>query len=104
MNHTLGPWEIKTVNTQVGHCHKIMPIGACLYVDNQTLPRDAVNYKSQQALADAHLIAAAPDLLKILKAATDALRSYQYGNCSSALAEGIADMAEAIIKKVEVRP
>jgi len=67
MKSTPGPWEIKTVNTSVGHCHKIMPLGACLYVDNQTLPRDSVNTASVVALANAHLIAAAPDLLQELK-------------------------------------
>jgi hypothetical protein len=69
VEHTRGPWRIETVNTQVGHCHKIMPIGACLYVDNQTLPRDSVNADSQIALANARLIAASPMLLEACRMA-----------------------------------
>lgn len=32
---TPGPWEVITVPTQIGHAHKIAPIGACLYVDHR---------------------------------------------------------------------
>ena len=43
------------------------------------------------------------DLEKAIKACISALRSYQYGNCSSELAESIADMAQNIVNKVEAR-
>lgn len=66
MKHTPGPWKVKTVDTQVGHCHRIMPITACLYVDNQKLPRDAINRDSVVALANARLIAAAPEMYEAL--------------------------------------
>ena len=39
------------------------------------------------------------EILKMLKAVTSALRSYQYGNSSEELAEEIADAADAAIKK-----
>jgi len=52
-------------------------------------------------LADALLIAAAPELLKALKAAKDALISYQYGNSSPELAEEIVTYAVAVIARAE---
>jgi hypothetical protein len=43
------------------------------------------------------VLAAAPDLLKTLIAASHALRSYQYGNASTELAQEIADAADIAI-------
>lgn len=68
--HTPGPWTLETVKTQVGVCHKVGPLGsstkihsACLYDDCYSdEPRDL------QLLADARLIAAAPELLEACKA------------------------------------
>lgn len=54
--------------------------------------------------ANAHLIAAAPELYKALDAAKNALRSYQYGNASPELAEAIADMADKALAKAGGRP
>ena len=75
--HTPGPWTLTTVPTQVGHCHKIGPFPsrnerrpethACVYVDGLGLrPEDA-----PELLANARLIAAAPDLLALLKELVD---------------------------------
>ena len=50
---------------------------------------------------DARLIKYAPEMLKNLRAAMQALRSYQYGNASPELAQEIADAAEALIRRVE---
>lgn len=69
--HTPGPWKLETVRTSIGVCHKIGDLGsstkltsACLYDDCYSdKPRDL------QLLADARLIAAAPELLAALKAA-----------------------------------
>lgn len=69
--HTPGPWNLETVRTSVGVCHKIGPLGsetkiknACLYDDCYSdQPRDL------KLLADAVLIAAAPELLDTLKQA-----------------------------------
>jgi hypothetical protein len=71
-NHTPGPWQLETVKTQVGVCHKIGKLGsstklnyACLYDDCYSAePRDL------QLLADARLIAAAPDTYKELASST----------------------------------
>ena len=71
-SHTPGPWVMKTVPTSVGHCHKIGPfpstskyreqVHACVYVDGLGLkPEDA-----PELLANARLIAAAPELLEAL--------------------------------------
>jgi hypothetical protein len=73
MPHTPGPWKLETVRTSVGVCHKIGPLGeftkiksACLYDDCYSdKPRDL------QLLADAYLIASAPDLLEALKDVLD---------------------------------
>lgn len=70
--HTPGPWTLETVKTQIGICHCIGPFPplrpgskpsyACIYVDGR--------YKPEQdplSLANARLIAAAPDLLEACK-------------------------------------
>ncbi len=49
--------------------------------------------------ANAHLIAAAPELARALEAAAHALRSYQYGNSSTELAMSVADFADAALAK-----
>lgn len=64
--HTPGPWSVETVKTQVGHCHQILPIKACLYVDHRDMrQRDA---RTLKAKADAALIAAAPDHAMLARA------------------------------------
>jgi hypothetical protein len=50
-------------------------------------------------VANAHLIASAPDLAKALEAATHALRSYQYGNASTELAMSVADFCDVALAK-----
>jgi hypothetical protein len=66
--HTPGPWTLTTVLTQVGHCHKIGPFPsrgahsetfACVYVDGLGLRAE----DSPELLANARLIAAAPELV-----------------------------------------
>lgn len=71
--HTPGPWNLETVNTQSGICHKIGPFPskrdelpprhACLYADypSSFCPAD------QELAANARLIAAAPELLEALE-------------------------------------
>ena len=69
--HTPGPWKLETVQTSVGLCHKIGPFpwrsgkenNACVYDDYAS----ATNPVTQELLANARLIAAAPDLLHCLK-------------------------------------
>jgi len=69
--HTLGPWTMQTVRTSSGVCFKVGPFPwkhgklnhACIYADYPTPggPEYVV------AVANAVLIAAAPDLLEALK-------------------------------------
>lgn len=66
---TPGPWEVDTVITSCGICHKIGPFpsgghlekNACIYVDNS----DWSN--SEELLANARLIAAAPEIYGLAK-------------------------------------
>ena len=68
--HTAGPWSLETVRTSVGVCHMIGPFPprrddgkpryACLYAD---YPSD-FNPSDTELLANARLIAAAPELLE----------------------------------------
>lgn len=69
--HTPGPWALSTVRTQVGWCHKVGPFPsrrgeshACVYEDgiSNSPPVDS------ELLANARLIAAAPELLEVLRA------------------------------------
>lgn len=70
--HTPGPWGLETVTTSCGICHKVGPFPpnregeknrhACLYSDYPS-PDNAAD---RELLANARLIAAAPDLLEAL--------------------------------------
>ena len=71
MPHTPGPWTVETVPTQVGLCHKIgpfpgscgKPVGyACVYVDGASAYRPQLG-KHEELLANAVLMAAAPEML-----------------------------------------
>jgi hypothetical protein len=73
IKHTPGPWTLETVTTSVGICHKIGPFPpknqseklrhACLYADYPSTSNPA----DQELLANARLIAAAPELLEALQ-------------------------------------
>jgi len=101
--HTPGPWTLTTVPTQVGICHKIgpfpdtrgngKPMHACVYVDGV--------YRAEHEpalLANARLIAAAPELLAALKRAASWIKSEAEGNDEMPLAFVIAESA---IRKAE---
>lgn len=72
--HTPGPWGLETVPTSCGICHKVGPFPpnregeknrhACLYSDYPS-PDNAAD---RELLANARLIAAAPELLEALLA------------------------------------
>lgn len=72
MSHTPGPWNMETVPTSNGTCHKIGPFPwngahkenyACVYAD-QIRPHDYGHSKvGDELLANARLISAAPELL-----------------------------------------
>ncbi len=70
--HTPGPWGMTTVRTSCGVCHKVGPwphkwragteMSACIYDDYPSPPEG-----TDTMLANARLIAAAPDLLAALR-------------------------------------
>ena len=79
VEHTPGPWTLATVPTSIGVCYKVGPFPgkrqndaprhACLYGDyaSQGNPAD------HELLANARLIAAAPELLLALHRAAETL-------------------------------
>jgi hypothetical protein len=81
--HTPAPWILQTVPTSAGVCHKIGPFPpklgtstarhACLYADNHS----EYNPADKELLANAKLIAAAPELLEALELALEYWRHRQ---------------------------
>lgn len=70
--HTPGPWSLETVRTQIGSCHKIGPFPgsaakpgnyACIYADGEYWLTERLTDRGKELLANARLIAAAPELL-----------------------------------------
>lgn len=60
--------------------------------------------ESIPSAAKAQLLASALDLLKVAKAASHALRSYKYGNASTALAKQTADAIDEVTRKAQHPP
>ena len=74
--HTQGPWTLETVDTSIGTCHKIGPFPsngarsetyACVYADNIRKHDYGHSKNGDELLANAHLIAAAPELLDVCR-------------------------------------
>jgi hypothetical protein len=74
--HTSGPWSLETVPTSIGSCHKIGPFPsaghrpqtyACVYADGVRIGIDEKSAPAIELLANARLMAAAPDLLEALQ-------------------------------------
>ena len=69
--HTSGPWTMETVSTSSGVCFKVGPFPwkngklnhACIYADYPS----PGSFEYLTAVANARLIAAAPELLEALK-------------------------------------
>ena len=68
--HTPGPWKMKTVKTSCGRCHKSGDFNACVYDDDTSLNK----FGRDTLLANANLIAAAPDLLETCETLKDMCR------------------------------
>lgn len=108
--HTPGPWEVDTVPTQVGVCHRIGPFPsrgpetygyACIYVDGDPAGIEGTDTLSAELRANARLIAAAPGLLAACKALLaaygEAHALYDLGECDGSL------LARTAIAKAEGR-
>jgi len=76
---TRGPWTLETVATNggKGSCHKIgnFPVSssfqkqnyACVYADGVRIGIDESNPVAKELIANAHLIAAAPDMYEAIE-------------------------------------
>jgi hypothetical protein len=68
--HTPGPWRVESFETELGPIHQILatvkkyPSTVCTVEEYEEVP----DFDADR-LADAHLLAAAPDLLEALKLA-----------------------------------
>ena len=108
MTHTKGPWTLETVRTSCGVCHKIGPFPprhfkpdepthACVYVDYPA--HDQSHARDQELLANATLIAAAPDLLEALEAAQEELRLIRMKDCDVVYNPGLRVQITAALSK-----
>jgi hypothetical protein len=103
--HTPGPWKVNAFgSTQVWKTHKYGRNEVRTQIANVN-PDDFHQFteRGKEAEANARLIAEAPAMLTALKAAKDALRSYQHGNSAPDLAEEIANFADKVIAEAEGR-
>jgi hypothetical protein len=75
---------------------KRYPLQGCDWVAEV---REDESPRGREFHANAHLIAAAPEMLKALYAAIHALRSYQYGNSATDLARECADHCDEVYRK-----
>lgn len=91
--HTPGPWTLDTVTTSCGICHKVGPFPrkegkyghACIYVDYP-----GTGKIEGELLANARLIAAAPDLLDAAEEALEAIADGDVQSARNALRAAIA--------------
>ncbi len=92
--HTPGPWGLETVPTSIGICHQIGPFPstgymednhACVYVDGRNSGGDS---NAVELLANARLIAAAPELLEALE---EMLRTHK---AAIYVDDGVAELVE----------
>lgn len=107
MKYTSGPWVLETVKTSCGICHKIGEFvshgvydktSACVYDDGATMA-----HPTPQLLANARLIAAAPELLAALEAiVTPSCHSPETWN--TAMQQARAALAKAKGEAVNAEP
>ena len=97
MAHTPAPWVIDDtrVHTAINAGDKHVAM-----VNYFISPVVEERISEEEHLANARLIEAAPDLLKMCAIAFSALKSYQYGNSSPELAEEVAAEIEVLINKI----
>ena len=114
--HTPGPWTLPHFAAADSNCaceyvfgerQDIMGAVASVHYSSPSHNFDADNPRIDEAIANAHLISAAPDLLFALKLCADELESIhvQHGDLHNAKAHSVALAAAlAAIAKTERRP
>lgn len=108
LSHTPGPWKVVdgrdaagpfTVRAELQKAHGLMgDYQGDIVAEVQQNPSDPLE---GLAKVNAHLLAEAPELLKVAKAASHALRSYEYGNASSELAKEVADAIDEVTRRAQ---
>lgn len=97
---TPGPWSLETVPTQIGSCHIIGPFPsrgvykethACIYVyaDNVRMHDYGYSATGDELLANARLIAAAPELYAALLSLYDRRTDESMTRARDALAKAV---------------
>lgn len=97
MSHTPGPWYAE--EPAGGYSAIRYGAGLVFSVAHPAVEFGDPPMSDETKNANLALAADAPDLLKSLKSAVLALRSYQYGNSSTELAKEIADACEVFIRR-----
>ena len=62
-----------------------------------------IERSDDQVAAIATVMSLAPDMLRILRAASHGFRSYEFGNAATELAKGMADAIDALVARAEGR-
>lgn len=95
---TPGPWSLETVPTSMGTCHKIGPFPsrgfhsethACVYADSVRRHDYGHCKVGDELLANARLIAAAPDLYAALLSLYDRRTDESMARARDALAKAV---------------
>lgn len=112
--YTKGPWSLETVPTTAGSCHKIGPfpsmgvrphVHACVYADGIRIGLDEKSPVAVELLANARLIAAAPELLEALESVLDSLGALtKQHELLGHMDEGEANKVWAALHKATGRP
>lgn len=89
---TPGPWRFAR-----GKLPRIMTSDSVCIAGVHKIGRLTNSYDEAVLVANGTLLAAAPELFKLLTAAALALRSYQYGNAATDLAKEVADAADELL-------
>jgi hypothetical protein len=97
--HTPGPWELHLARAGANSVRVCVPDATVARGCRPIAEAEILGVPRLEAEANARLIAQAPELLKLLIAATHGLRSYIYGNASPDLAAEIVAAADAVVNR-----
>lgn len=101
--HTPGPWEVVTPTANAStKARDVRTVRTSARKWSRRVAR-VYAFGTADADANARLIAAAPELLRVLTAAEHALRSYELSNANPDLAVRVADAAKAVLDQAEGR-